>query len=102
MRTAEEIVKESIVNSFKHSIDPFEVYESMIKVSELAVNIARKEAAIEFFKWNAKHISEYLDYLRRVDSANGTSDYEREMDFYEKTTIENRYKEFENSINKLQ
>jgi hypothetical protein len=50
-----------------------------------------KEMAIGFFKWNAKVIAEYLAYLRKSDSSLGTNEYEETMNWYETTTIENRY-----------
>ena len=94
MRTAFDIVND--VNLKLRGV----VYTADFMSNELLyemINEARKEAAIEFFKWNASHISEYINYLRRADLANGTSTYLQEMDIYERTTIENRYKIFEES-----
>jgi hypothetical protein len=50
-----------------------------------------KEMAIGFFKWNAKVIAEYMAYLRKSDSSLGTNEYEETMNWYETTTLENRY-----------
>lgn len=50
-----------------------------------------KQQAIAFFKWNAKNISIYLDYLRRVDEAEGEEEMELELNHFENNSIEGRY-----------
>jgi hypothetical protein len=50
-----------------------------------------KQKAIAFFKWNAQNISTYLDYLRRVDKAEGLEEMELELNHFENNSIEGRY-----------
>lgn len=37
----------------------------------LAMEEYAKQQAIEFFKWNARSISKYLDYLKRAHNSEG-------------------------------
>jgi len=67
------------------------------KAVERCVDIAveyAKNKAVQFFKFNAKHIAEYMKYLRTSDLALGTSTYEQDMSYYEGATLENRYDAF--------
>jgi len=66
-----------------HSTDP-----------EVAMEVWAKHQAIEFFKWNAQSISTYLDYLKRVNNAEGLEEMEIELNHFENNSIEGRYSLF--------
>lgn len=59
-----------------------------------AMDIWAKQQAIEFFKWNAKSISDYLDYLKRVNGSEGLEEMELELNHFENSSIEGRYNLF--------
>lgn len=59
-----------------------------------------KQQAVEFFKWNARSISEYMDYLKRVHNSEGMEEMELELNHFENNSIEGRYNLFIESQNK--
>lgn len=61
---------------------------------EQAMDDWGKIQSLAFFKWNATKASEYLDYLRRVDKAEGVSEKELELNRFENSSLEARYELF--------
>lgn len=63
-----------------------------------AMDIHSKNIAIGFFKWNAEKVSEYIDYLKRVDFADGLTEKETELNKFENGTIEDRFNQYLQSL----
>ena len=76
------------------------IVETHISKVEKAMDEFAKQQAIAFFKWNASKVSEYMDYLRRTDQAQGVTEIELELNHFEGTTIDGRYAQFIEQQNK--
>lgn len=72
----------------------FDGYEGGITGIFNAMEEFAKLQSVEFFKWNAQKIHEYMDYLRRVDKSEGIEEMELELNYFEGGTIEYRYTQF--------
>lgn len=82
--TKEEIFKEVSQSQFNEGLTLKDhVYTSM--------DIYAQQQAIEFFKWNALKVSEYVDYQKRVYDAEGITAKEEEVNLFEMSTIAQRY-----------
>lgn len=65
-----------------------------------AMDVYARQQAIAFFKWNAAKVSEYMDYLRRVDQSEGVDETELALNHFEGATIDGRYSQFIEQQNK--
>lgn len=85
--------KDDIIHDLNGNSDGFQTAYPFEEV-EKAMDEYAKLRAVEFFKWNAKKAGDYIDYLRRVDKAEGASEKEKELDHFEGATIDGRYELF--------
>lgn len=87
----------------EHYINGAETFTKHFKPSILAaMDQYAKEVAIGFFKWNAKQLNEYIAYTQKGQQYLGTSEYEQQMDFFEKATFEERYQLYLNHLQSIQ
>lgn len=102
--TKEEIIDEYSKVMGYNGIEPLLIEgleEDALAIIKDSMNRFAKQQAIEFFKWNASKVSEYMDYLRRTDQAEGPEEKELELNHFEGNTIEGRYTQFIESQNNV-
>lgn len=64
---------------------------------ESIISEARKEAAIQFFKWNAEKVASFVVYMQDVIKIVRSKEVEENLAKFEGATIEERYDMFEKS-----
>lgn len=89
MKTKEEIIQDECapLNS--------DLYSSQLKPQILnAMSIYAKQIAVDFLKWNASKVNEYVAFLRNYNSEDGVSNMEQEANWFEGSTIEGRFDKY--------
>lgn len=97
MSNAPVFSKEEILENYEYDVH---YYGGGRKHVLEAMEIFAKQESIEFFKWNAAKAAEYINYITRVSKSEGNSEYEKELDIFENSTIEQRYNLFTEQRNK--
>lgn len=92
MRTKEETLSVTM-NEFSAKTENERILAAMDEYA--------KEVSIDFFKWNALKVDEYINYLDSVNKADGITDKQKEADHFEGSTIAGRFEIYQQEKSSL-